>query len=193
MALVIQNEAMVGSYIPYERPPQPITLWSAIPRGLQSFVVDGQSLDLILINNDALLNLTATLPPNFGYVMQDAGLTLSMEQAGSAWDNNYNLNLQNFYRAPGQSLGFAGNWVQDMVDTAQDRSTKNSSNRQPWPAFPMIGTEGTTGIQIVMSTFNNAQTARSAGTINAFIAFWQFDLEQIRKFPINSPIPTHAR
>lgn len=193
MALVIQTEVSVGSYIPYERPPQPFTLWTAIPRGLQSFIVDGLALDAISVGDDALLNITAVLPPNFGYVMNDCNLTLAQEGAGANWDGNFNLNLQNFYRAPGLSLGLSGNWVQDMVNAAQDGSTKNSSIVQPWPSFPIIGTEGTSGIQVVVSTFNNAGVAQLVGTIQFFLSFWQFDLEQIRKYPINSPAPTHAR
>ncbi len=192
MALVIQTELAVGSFVPYERPPQPLTLWSAIPRGLQSFVVDGLALDAIGSGDDALLQITATLPPNFGYVMHDLNLTLSMGNAGIDWAATMNLNLQRFYRAP-QSLALNGNWTQSMVAPAQDGTTKNLSKVQPWPTFPMIGTDTTTGILINVSTFNNAGTVRVAGTIQFWISFWQFDLEQIRKFPINSPQPVQAR
>jgi hypothetical protein len=193
MALVIQNVAMVESFVPFERPPQALTLWTAIPRGLTSFIVDVRQLNLIAAGDTALLNLTATLPPNFGYVMNDANLTLAMNEAGSEWAPTYNLNLQNFYRAPGLGLALNGNWVQNMVGAAQDDSTKSSSNIQPWPSFPIIGFPGTTGALIVLSTFNNTTDAKAAGTINAYISFWQFDLEQIRKFAINSPSPVHVR
>lgn len=193
MALVIQNQAMTNVYVPYERPPQAYTLWSAIPRGLQSFVVDGQVLDAIVVGDDALLNLTATLPPNFGYVMSELNFGLA-QTGGASWSNRMQLNLQNFYRAPEDiSLALAGNWPQNMEAVAQNNTTRTSNISQPLPAFPMIGTPGSTGIQVVISTFNNAQNAVAAGTINAFISFWQFDLEQIRKFPINSPQPVHNR
>ncbi len=194
MALIIQTEVMKSSYVPYERPPQPYTLWSAIPRGLQSFIVDTQALDAILVGNGALLQLTATLPPNFGYVMVDANLTLAMEAAGTDWSTAFNLNLQNFYRADiTLSVGLSGDWPQDLVSRAQDTSTRAMQRIQPWPSFPIVAPQGTSGILIVMSAFNNAGTARAAGTINSYISFWQFDLEQIRKFPINSPSPTHSR
>ncbi len=193
MALVIQDETGVPVYTPYERPPQPQTLWTAIPRGLQTFLWTAV-LDLIAVGNKAILNLNAVLPPNFAYVMADANLALAQVSAGTEWAPTYNLNLQNYYRAPvNQSVALSSNWVQNMVDNTQDGDTKASSLAQPWPAFPIIGSTGTSGIQIVISTFNNAQVARAVGTIDAYISFWQFDLEQIRKYPINSPIPTHAR
>lgn len=193
MALVIQNEAAVSSFIPYERPPQPYTLWSAIPRGLQSFIVDTKQLDPISVGDGALLNIQGILPPNFGYVMMDLNLTLAMEAAGTDWAPSMSLNLQNFYRAPGLSVALAGNWPQNMKSTSQDSSTRQLEQIQAWPTFPMIGTPGTTGIQVNVSSFNNAGTARTFGTINFYIAFWQFDLEQIRKFPINSPQPVQLR
>jgi len=192
MALVIQTEPAVGSFVPYERPPQNLTLWSAIPRGLQSFILDVAVLDLIAVNDDALLNITATLPPNFGYVMHDLNLTLAQTAAGTQWIPVMNLNLQNFYRAPGVT-GLNGNWTQTMRSAAQDSTTMSMEKIQPWPSFPLIGTPSTSGVLINVSTFNNAKVARPAGTINFYISFWQFDLEQIRKFPINSPIPTQAR
>lgn len=189
MALDVQTIPMVSAYIPYERPPQALTLWSAIPRGLQSFFVATATLDAKALNDEMLLSLTALLPPNFGYVMADCNLSIAQDEA-SDWINAVNLNLQNFYRG---AVGLNGNWFQefplnDVVSTGRAISVVN-----PWPAFPIIGTIGTTGIQINLSTGNAGAAATTAGTVNGFISFWQFDLEQIRKFPINSPIPVQAR
>jgi len=196
MALDIQTIAMTGDYLPYERPPQPLTLWSAIPRGLQSFVVDSQLLDVKVLNDDALLQLQATLPPNFGYVMADAQVTIAQNRAFD-WTNECVLNLQNFYRAQvALSVALSIDWFHDFpVDgQALDRRTLRSrGGANSWPSFPIIGTPGTSGIQIQLSMFNNIDAATTAGTVNAYISFWVFDLEQIRKYPINSPFPVHTR
>jgi len=193
MALDIQTIAMTPQYQPYERPPDTLTLWSAIPRGLATFLVDTQALDAKALNDEALLQLQGTLAPNFGYVMADCNVTIAQNLAEN-WSTFINLNLQNFYRA-GETLalGLAANWVQDFLGAAQDTSTRSLSVRQPWPTYPIIGTAKTSGILINISTFNNVAAAATAGTVNAYISFWQFDLEQIRKFPINTPIPTHSR
>lgn len=194
MAVDIQNVALLGSYVPYERPPQSLTLWSAIPRGLQSFLASAVQLDAKALNDDALLNLQATLPPNFGYVMMDCQVSIAQDVAFN-WSNVINLNLQRFYRASeNASLSLLGNWRQNFSINDGLTSTGRSIELiQPWPSFPMIGTPGSAGIAINISASNPVDQAALVGTIDAYIAFWQFDLEQIRKFPINSPFPTHAR
>lgn len=192
MALVIQTVAGVSTYVPYERPPQNVTLWSVIPRGLQTFTWV-QTLDAILVTDDALLNLTAILPPNFGYVMSDANLKLSMVAAGSEWSPNAIFNMSNFLRAPADiSVLMSSDWVQRMTVSDNTDSSKSLVVDQAWPTFPLISSNSS-GISTVLSAFNNAQNARAAGVFFAYLSFWQFDLEQIRKFPINSPFPVHAR
>lgn len=192
MALDIQTIAMTADYVPYERPPQPFTLWSAIPRGLQSFLVATEALDVKAINDQALLKLQATLPPNFAYVMGSANATITQNKA-AVWDDEFNLNLQNFYRAPNiLSGGLAGNWRQQFENAGQNGESRSLVLVQPWPSFPIIGSSDS-GIAINMEMFNNDTAASTIGTVNAYISFWQFDLEQVRKYPINSPQPVHAR
>jgi len=192
MALDIQTIAMTSGYVPYERPPQNLTLWSAIPRGLQSFIVATEILDAKALNDDAILQLTATLPPNFGYVMQDLQVNLAQDRMFD-WDNECNLNLQNFFRAPQVLSGALSiNWRQDFFSVGQDESQRSLVLAQPWPSFPIIGV-GATGAQVLVSMYNNNNAAALVGTVNAYLSLWVFDLEQIRKYPINSPVPTHAR
>jgi len=198
VALVIQNVDLVEDYIPFERPPQNVTLWSAIPRGIVSFIAATVAIDVKPVNDDFLLNLKATLPPNYGYVFMDANVTISQSTAFS-WTSSgsgVNLNLQNFYRANGSaSGGLSCNWAQEMVlsDPSQNFQQASMSVIQPWPSFPMIAPPGFSGILANLSAGNSQDLVTLGGVVDAYMSFWQFDLEQIRKYPINSPFPTHAR
>ncbi len=193
MALDIQTIAMTNVYVPYERPPQPMTLWSAIPRGLQSFIVDSQLLDVKILNDEAFLVLQATLPPNFAYVLADVNFHIRQNLAVN-WDPVSSFSLQNFFRAPlNLSVGLSGKWIQNFTGTDQDDGGRALVQIQPFPSFPMIGSPGTSGILMEMTAWNNVAAATTAGTVNAFVSFWQFDLEQVRKYPINSPQPVHSR
>jgi len=193
MALVIQTEQYKTVFTPFERPPQPLTLWTAIPRGLVSLIIDTQLLDVKPVNDDALLNMEAILDPNFGYVMADLNLTITQDRA-TDWFNIVNLNLQNFYRAPVNiSIGLAGNWPFSFKQSSLGNVDRAIAIDNPLPSFPMIAGPNTTGIRIIFSAWNPSNTVSTAGVVNSFMSWWQFDLEQIRKFPINSPIPVHSR
>lgn len=192
MALVIQTIIPVESYVPYERPPQPAALWTAIPRGLLSFVVDSQQLDLKPINDTFLLQINATLPPQFAYVMTDCNFTLAGAIDLSKFDNSVNLNLQNFFRTTvGLSVGLNGNWRQDFFNTNLSNQLRVMQKAQEWPNEVLLAPSGTTGVLTSFTATNQDAGATVAGTVNYYISFWQFDLEQIRKFPINSAVRTY--
>ncbi len=192
MALVTVALGLIPTYTPYERPPQPVTLWSAIPRGLQSFTLPQTALTAKPINDDELITLTATIPPNYGYVFADSALHITQDVA-SDWDPFYTINLQNFYRAPlsqSVALSLVSN---EPFETSGFGTVRAGAAKSTAFSYPIIGSPGTTGIQINIQATNGANPAGATGTLQAVISFWQFDLEQVRKFPINSPIPTNSR
>jgi len=193
MALVSTALTFVTDYVPYERPPQPDTLWSAIPRGLLSGIVNAGTLDAKPVNDDQTLTCTMTLPPNFGYVMADSQLTVNQNRAGD-WRDFCTLRLNNFYRgAPANVDAFDINYVQGFIDIGLFSTARAMSVINPWPSFPILAVRVESPTIVVLSAHNAQDAVATAGTVDAFVSFWQFDLEQIRKFPINSPIPTHSR
>ena len=193
MAIDTQTIAMTGSYVPYERPPQNLTLWSAIPRGLQSFLVPTGILDAKALNDSMLLSLTATLPPNFGYVMADLMVTIAQDEAAD-WNGIFILNLQNYYRAAlADSVALSGTWAGTFIAQTDSLLRTTRADDLRGPLSPIIGAPGTSGALVTITLTNPGAAATTGGTVNASIAFWQFDLEQIRKYPINSPTPVHAR
>ncbi len=193
MALDIQTIAATGSYVPYERPPQPATLWTAIPRGIQSFIVAGEALDAKALNDDQLLQITATLPPNFAYVFQDINLTLSGEV--SAWNVFCNMNLQNFYRTTEDlATALALDWVYGIdTNTLFNSSislTTANNNHYPPPTYPLIALPGSSGVLFVFTASNASDPSTAIGVVNFAVSFWVFDLEQIRKYPVNMAMRT---
>ncbi len=193
MAIVLQTIAMTDVWTPYERPPQPFTLWSAIPRALQSFVVAATEMDAKPLNDDYIINLTATLPPNFGYVMNSAAMMIDVDRAAD-FRPDVLFNLQNFYRAPiDVSVALSMTWRQPAPISGLPTTNRSTEVSQPWPSYPMEAPRGVSGILVSMTMTNDNNTAMAAGVVNAYVSFWQFDLEQLRKYPINSPSPVHSR
>jgi len=202
MALDIQTVTPVVIYTPYERPPQAQTLWTAIPRGMHS-VVASVELDAKAINDDALLTIQHTLPGSYAYVMESLYFGIVQNRALD-WGDRVNLNIQNFFRGTtGLMVALTANYVTGFVRTNQDDTTRVTSSagggaatdpqgHTGFPTFPLIDTNFT-GVQINFSAWNNNNTASTAGILDFYINFWQFDLEQVRKFPINSPLPVQLR
>ncbi len=188
---------MSPTYLPYERMSDPAALWTAVPRGLRGFISNTEALDLKPVNDQQILNLTGTLPANFAYVFANIHLTISQNKAGN-WTDTYTLNLQNWYQG---ILAQSETWNLPFSDgliggpSSGDPQEKNSASGSLdyLPAQPMWAPRGTSGILIVMNAENLVGAAATAGTVNAHINFWEFDLEQVRKYPINTPIPVHAR
>jgi len=192
MATLLQTEILLESYVPYECPPQSNTLWTAIPEGLSTFNFSG-TLDIKPVNDTALLRFVGLCPPNFGYVMNDLGWNITVDRAGD-WNSKGSLKLRTFYR--GGVPGLTGFWpiaTTTAVKANDVRTLMSSDNTMPWPTTPLVALPPDPGVQWDFETWNSNATAQATGTVNYWISFWKFDLEQIRKFPINSPLPVHAR
>ena len=184
MANVAVAIAMAPTYLPYERPPDVIALWSAIPRGLRGFVVDFGTITAKPINDTETLSLSGTLSPNFGYVFADIAVSLRQDVA-TAWDSEYTLNLQSYYQggAHGGALSMDWNFDLSLVGLLGDRRAQGHTAIDQTPRQPMWAPATSSGIQVVISMFNSAAPAGAIGNVSAYINFWEFDLEQIRNFP----------
>lgn len=191
MAIVTTTIEMTPTYRPFERPPDAAALWTAIPRGLRGFVVENAVLDAKPLNDDQQLILTGVLPSNFAYIFAEISLRLLVDVA-AAWDTEYTLILQDFYQGRPDLIG---QWNFDFASSNLQSTARGQGHTavQQVPKQPMWNPRDTPGIDINISTFNGTDPVGAAGNVWAFINFWEFDLEQAQKYPINTPFPTHAR
>lgn len=191
MANVAVAIAMTPTYLAYERPPDRQALWSAIPRGLRGFAVAVGELTAKPLNDTETIDLSGTLPGNFAYVFAEIGLTLRQDTM-SDWDSEYTLNLQNYYQG---NLAMSQSWNFDLALHGLIRDARGAGHTAlaSTPRQPMWAPRGTSGILINISSFNAGAPVAATGTIDCYINFWEFDLEQVRKYPVNAPIPTHSR
>lgn len=188
MAIVNTTFNMGGTYAPFERPPDNVALWSTIPRGLRGFATLNGSLDAKPVNDSQVLTFLATLPARFGYVFSEIQLRISQNRADD-WIKSYQLNLQNYYQ--GNSISMS--WMQALETTPL--GSELGSQNQALDALPrgVMWAPSGAGIEIQIIARNITATVAAAGTVACYINFWEFDLEQIRKFPINTPMPVSAR
>ncbi len=181
MALVTDNKTADIAYTPYQRPPDSIALRTAIPRGLKSFVVRGAVLAAKPVNDTELLVISWTLPGGFGYVLNELHLNIVVDVADD-WNNRGHLRMSQTsianrdfdYRIPIDFLSFSQNGTTTGV-----RSSKvQSGTLTRVPIVPR-----STGSTAQLSFTNTNAAVGAAGTVDAVISFFEYDLEQIAWFP----------
>lgn len=192
MALDIQSVFVVRAFQPYERPPQAATLWSVIPRGLE-ILTASRALDAKAVNDAALLTIPWIMSPNYAWAIQDIGFTI-VQDRGSDWADNTNLNFQNFMRLGevGLNANYRFRWLTSSQD-GQTRTLIRNNQSSPLPTMPMTTLDGSSGLAFNFTAWNNNATVSTAGVLDFFCTFWQFDLEQVRKYPINTTLPVSTR
>lgn len=193
-AVTTTNITMTPTYRPFERPPDPGALWTAIPRGLRGFVVIQGVLDAKPSPNQQLLTLSAALPNNFAYVFAEIHLTISQNRAGD-WNDGYTLNLQGWYQGnPDSFATWNMPWTDGLVTPASGPpAVEKSSPAHSMDSLPKAPMFADTSLLISIQAQNQVATAALEGQVHAYINFWEFDLEQVRKYPVNSPTPVHGR
>ncbi len=190
-ALVSDIHVAEVAYTPYVRPPQDLTRFSAIPRGLKSFVVRAATLAAKPVNDDLLLTISWTLPAGFGYILNELHVNIIDDRAIDFRDDgiwrigNTTAATQGMnYRYPipwrAMSQAAAGN---DVRGTAIPAGTLLRT--------PIIPGQGATTNSL--SFTNSVDTVAAAGTVNAVISFWEYDLEQIQYFAAHSAVGVFVR
>ena len=106
MANVAVSVNMTSTYIPFERPSDPQSLWTVIPRGLRGF----RSFAILAakpMGDTETVAMLGTLPANYAYIFSGIHFRLSQDRAND-WNKSYSMNLDSWYQ--GQE-GLGANWL----------------------------------------------------------------------------------
>jgi len=191
MALVSDIHTPDIAYTPYQRPPDAAAIRTPIPRGLKSFVVRGAVLAAKPVNDDLLLTVNWTLPGGFGYILNELHLNIVVDRAidyrewGILRVSSVSTALTGFdYRYP--------IFTEAMSNAAGANNVRGTYVRagtlMRTPIVP-----GQAGSTASLSFANQVDTVQAAGTVDALISFWEYDLEQIVWYAANMAIGVMAR
>ncbi len=180
-ALVSDTHAAEIAYRPYQRPPQASLVRTAIPRGLVTFNVRGDTLAAKPVNDTILLSINFTLPGGFGYILAEISFNLECDTA-----TDWNANAMFLMAAPTPEstavdvrmpieMASTGN---GGVDLGVRLSKIPAGTLSRIPIMP-----GQSGTFTSLRYANLAAAAQAAGTVDAIVAFWQYDLEQMENYP----------
>jgi len=193
VATVTDNLSFTETYQPFERPPENITLFSLIPRGLRRFWI-ATDLQAKPVNDDYDLFITATLPLNFAYVLRSFNMQVNSNRAID-FDQDVILRLLN--HIPGQPVG-SSEQVGVLFEYFQNATDGTSRIVRPFgsalsqfagPFWPPTSSQSSFRV----SVSDQADTVSTAGFVIAHCEFLEYDLVQAQRFFINTPIPVMAR
>lgn len=166
----------------WERPPTVDTLRSPIPQGLLRF--EGTAaVALKIAGNQTCIDLTMTMPTGFAYLMRNLQVLFTSDDLTNQYDNNglglytginFLTNLPHWnLTTPGEFINFA--------------CTRAARLWQPAPLTPklLLVSGGTVIVRV-----NDMHADESpAGDFTYYAEFYIFDVDQIDKWEVNTPIP----
>jgi len=197
MALVTQDVGPVRSYSPFEGMSEAQRLVTAVPRGLLRFFSD-TALDAKPVNDDLVVNITASLPPGFAYVLSSLSYVLAVDRAAD-FDEFARFRIFNGLpdgdagneqvAAFGLSLYIPG----QAIAIAQRILNYSGGTPRDWFPQPLVRTKGALGMSFTLQLGNGENTVQAAGTQFFNCAFYQYELNQAVRFPLNFPLPVGIR
>lgn len=195
MAIVTQDVTPANSYTPFEGMPENVRLLNGVPRGLVRFEAD-IALTAKPVNDSMILNITSGLPTNFAYVLCSLSFQIQVDRA-TDWHTNLRFRMFN-----GLPAASAGNEQISVFNfefyapgsgvTAQrilDYSKGDIRTWYPNPLWPKRAEP----MSFTLQAGNVAATVQAAGTMLFHAAFYQYDLTQALRYPLNSPLPVGIR
>ncbi len=199
MAIVDTIITATGSRQPFERPPQNVSLWSSIPRAIVHFsVVDG-TLDAKPINDDQHLRISAALPGGFAYQLIQLAATVTQDVAFS-WATSPLLRCVNWTTDLGSTehIVLSASDVHELVDASAVvpvislRLGPNQAGAFSFGRQPIYNTSGALA-SFSLLWANESDPAGAAGTVDFVMSFLEFDLTQVLRYTMQSPVPTLSR
>jgi len=196
VAVVTQAIGGIAGYTPFEGMNEAQRLVTAVPRGMVRFHTD-QALAAKPVNDSIDLTITNVLPTGFAYVMSHMSFEIRVDTA-SDWDNFVRFRV--FNGAPTapvqnqQPASFAMDLVPNAAADDPFRILNYSGGGvREWFPTPIYRTKDSAGLSVILQYHNSAAAVQAAGLIEWHLAFYQYELNQAVRFPLNFPFPVGQR
>ncbi len=143
------------------------------------------------VNDTILLSISFTLPGGFAFVIADLEFNIVVDTA-----SDWNANAQWLVAAPTPQTLLVDFRTPIAMDLTANSGTANGVRAARVSAgvlnrAPIL--PGQSGTFTSLRYTNLAAAAGAAGTVDAAVSFWEYDLEQISYYPVHSAASMYAR
>lgn len=175
--------------------PEAQRLVSAVPRGLVRFTT-ADALAAKPVNDSIDLTLSCSLPPGFAYVLSALAFEIIVDTA-TDWDPLCRFfifsGIPNIPVASRQSSAYDMKTVDGVVGADVNRILSfNEGNVRDWYPNPIFRTDSA-AISAQLQYHNSAAAVGAAGLINFHLSFYQYEINQALRYPLNFPLPVGIR
>ncbi len=197
MALVTQTITPARSYSPFEGMSEAQRLVTSVPRGMVRFFTD-VAVSAKPVNDDLVLNITGSLPQNFAYILNSVSWNIVVDRAADFFDvTRFRIfnGLPNGTNGSEQVATFNLSDVSPTAAIIANQRVLNFSLGTVTSWFPnvLIPPGPSQAMSFTLSAFNAENTVQAAGTQSFSASFYQYELNQAVRFPLNHPIPVGIR
>lgn len=167
-------------------PPNYEGLRSPIPVGLITYT----GSDAIAAKDAAdqsFYRLTVTFPDGFAYLPRNLMTTFISDDLV----NDFNLVGKAFYNGPGITAGLARNPELQWISSGESISSNATKAQKIWvpgAGAPKLLTQG--GDTMGFDHADMTSDASTAGDFHYFQEFYVFNVDQVTRWEVNTPIPT---
>lgn len=194
MAVVTQTVTPAVSYSPFEGMPEAQRMVSSVPRGIIRYAsVD--AVDAKPVNDDIRINVVGLLPAGFAYVLSSFSWKIIVDRAADFDDSvifNLTNGIPNGIPPVTQDAACAFRLQDTFFNVRRVVDQSLGSLREMFPQ-PLVKTVGATTMSFTITASNGNNTVQAAGTQSFHMAFYQYELNQAVRFPLNSPVPVGIR
>ncbi len=194
MAVVTDSLVATLSRTTIVRAPDYIRELTAWPRAVTNFAILNGVLSAKPLNDQQTLLVSIVLPPSFAYKLVDFNAS-ALQDVANDWDAFGMIEITNGYR---QIEAGATQRHSIQID-----KPNRGANAEAWIARPPVVealpryviqavAPGISPV-IVFRVTNSTAAAGAAGTTNFLAAFYEYDIEQVQRFPMHFSPDTFPR
>lgn len=174
----------------WEMPPNPLVGRSPVPQGLLTYS-GTDAIATLTAGSQTVYKLTLSLPPGFAYLPRIMLVLYSSDDTGQSWDAD---GFAKYLRPSigSSSSGAIGNTIFTMH--SQGAFTASATNATqlwtPGTGAPKLIIHGDDTLQVNLTDMDAAAAGQAAGDMSYWIEMYVFNIDQIDKWEVNTPIPT---
>ncbi len=197
MALVTQDVTPTRSYTPFEGMSERQRLSNSVPRGLLRFF-SNEAVDAKPVNDDIRLSITGSLPPNFAYVISALSFIIEVDTA-TDWTSFCRFRIFNGIPngPPSNEQVARFNFSFNSMGVAIMPNSRilefSAGSLREWFPQPIVRSAGAAGLSFTLLAGNGANAVQAAGAMFFNLSFYQYELNQAVRYPLNAPIPVGIR